>query len=99
MVLALYNECRQLFNANGIAQEDNRGLRATVDAQTARIHELETDVLEERNRAEALRKQLQEANRWLVRVVQEVRDRTEGMLVECVTLVEQVVDGKVLDEG
>ena len=59
-----------------------------MDAQTIRIHELETD---ERNRAEALRKQLQEANRRLVRVVQEVRGRTKGMLVECVTLVDQIL--------
>ena len=84
---------------NRIAQEDNRELKATVDAQTVRIHELETNVLEEQNRAEALHEQLQEAKHRLVRVVHEIRDRTEGMMAECVTLVEQVVDGKILDEG
>ncbi|XP_027174459.1 protein FAR1-RELATED SEQUENCE 6-like [Coffea eugenioides] len=82
-----------------IAQEDNRELRATVDAQTIRIHELETNVLEEQNRAEALREQLQEVKRRLVRVVHEIRGRTEGMMAECMTLVEQMVDSKILDKG
>ena len=99
MVLSVVNDWRQLSNANRIVQEDNRELRATVDVQTVRIHELETNVLEERNRVKALHEQFQEANHRLSRVVQEVKDRTERMMAECVTLVEQIVDGKILDEG
>ena len=41
---------------------------------------------------------LQEAKHRLGRVVHEVRDRTEGMMAECVTLVKQVMDGTLLDE-
>ena len=71
----------------------------TVDAQTIRIHELEMNVLEERNRVEALCEQFRETNPRLGRVVQELRDQTNGMIAECLILVEQVVDGKILDEG
>ena len=31
--------------------------------------------------------------------MQEVRDRTDGMMAKCMTFVEQVVDSKILDEG
>ena len=56
------------------------------------------DALEEQKKAKTLREQLQEAKSQLVRVVHEIRDRTEGMMAEYVILVEQVVDGKILDE-
>ena len=55
VVLAVIDDWRRLFEENRAVQEDNRELRATVDVQTARIHELETDVLEEQKKAEALR--------------------------------------------
>ena len=68
-----------------------------MDVQTVRIYELETNVREERKKAETLRKQLQEAKSRLARVVHEIRDRIEGMIAECITLIEQVEDGKILD--
>ena len=43
--------------------------------------------------------QLQEVKSRLARIVHEVTDRTEGMMAECVILVEQVVNGKILDKG
>ena len=99
MVLAVNEDRGLLSEETRMVREDNLGLRATVDVQTVRVHELEIDVLEERKKAETLREQLQEVKRQLARVVHEIRDRTEGMMAECVTLVEQVVDGKILDEG
>ena len=41
--------------------------------------------------------QLREAKSRLARVVYEIRDWTEGLMAESVTLVEQVEDGKILD--
>ena len=97
MVLAVIDDWKRLSEEIRVVREDNERLRVTVDVQTARIHELETDVLEGRKKAEALREQFQEAKCRLTRVIHEVRDQTEGMMAECVTLVEQVVDGKILD--
>mgnify|MGYP004716960975 CR=1 FL=1 len=68
-----------------------------MDVQTARIHELGTDVLEEWKKVETLHKQFQEAKSRLAKVVHEIRDRSEEMIAECVTLVEQVEDGKIFD--
>ena len=52
VVLAVIGDWRQLSKANRIAQEDYRELKAIVDAQTARIQELEARLLEERQRVD-----------------------------------------------
>ena len=59
--------------------------------QGARIRELEAFVLEKQERTNAFREQAQEANCRLVRVVREVRDRTDNILTECGALVGEVV--------
>ena len=98
-MLAVIDDQRRFFEEIRIVREDNRELRTTVDVQTVRIHELETDVLEERKKAETLHEQLQETKHRLARAVYEIRKRTERMTAEGVTLVKQVVDDKILDEG
>ena len=91
VVLAINDDWKWLSEEIRVVREDNLGLSANVDVQTARVHELETDVLEERKKVETLREQFQEVKRQLVRVVHEVRDRIEGMMAECIT--------KILDDG
>ena len=54
--------------------------------------------LKNEEKTKALCEQLQEVKSRLVRIVCEVRDRTKGVMAECVILVEQVVNGKILDE-
>ena len=43
--------------------------------------------------------QFQKAKSRLARVVHEIGDRTDESMPGCVTLVEQVVNGRILDEG
>ena len=58
-------------------------MRATMEAQTVRIQELETRVLEERQRADASHAQLQVIDGRLVQIVEEVRDRVDSIMAEC----------------
>ena len=50
VVLAVNDDRKWLSEEIRVVRENNLGLRANVDVQTARAHELETDVLEERKK-------------------------------------------------
>ena len=91
VVKAIVNKREQLSKANRVAQAEIQRLTAMVETQAARIHELEENVQEEQGRANALHGQFQAINGQLTRVVQEVKDRTEGIITECGTLIEQVI--------
>ena len=45
-MLALIDDWRWLSEETRVVREDNRELRVTVDVQNARVHELETDILD-----------------------------------------------------
>ena len=58
-----------------VARAEMKVMRATMEAQTARIQELETRVLEERQRADASHAQIQATDGRLIRIVEEMRPR------------------------
>ena len=61
MVLAIIDDRRQLSEKTRVVRGDNRELRATVNVQIIRIHELETEILEGRKKTEAPYEQLRKA--------------------------------------
>ena len=52
-----------------------------------------------KEKTKAPSEQLQGAKNRLVRVVHEIRDRTDKSMAGCVTLVEQVKNDKILNKG
>ena len=70
--------------------DGNRASTVSPSSTGARIRELETSVLEEQERTNAFREQVQAANGRLVQVVRDVRDRTDRILTECGAVVEDV---------
>ena len=85
-------------SANRRCQTEIERLQAVLRVQDARIRELEASVLEKQERTNAFREQAQAANGRLVRVVGDVRDRTDRILTECRALVEDVVQN-LAEEG
>ena len=82
---------RRLGRANRRGQTEIERLRAARRVHSGRIRELEASVLEEQQRTDAFREQTQAATGRLVRVVGDVRDRTDRILTECEGLVDDVV--------
>ena len=68
-----------------------------MEAQTARIQELEVRVLEERQRADASYAQFQETEGCLIQVVQEARNRVDSIMVECVTMTKRLEEALLGD--
>ena len=56
-------------------------------------------ILEEQERTNAFREQVQEANGRLVQIERKIRDRTDNILTECGALVEEVVQVNLVGEG
>ena len=67
-------------------------LNAIVDAQGARIIELEGTVIDERTGAEAAYDEFQRTRVRLVGIVEEVRDRAVGILTDTTMLIEEMID-------
>ena len=80
-------------SANRRCQTEIERLQVVLRVQGARIREFEDSVLEEQERTNAFREQAQAANSRLVRVIGDVRDRTDRILTECRVLVEDVAQG------
>ena len=66
------------MNTNRALLQEVEELRVMVDAQGARIAELDGMVVDELARAEATRDELQRTRTRLVRVVEEVKDRASS---------------------
>ena len=71
LVLQVVEERRQLTRDLRIARAKREEMEATMEAQAARIQELEARVLEERQRADASHARFQEIEGRLIRIVQE----------------------------
>ena len=69
-----------------IARAEREEMEATMEAQAARIQELEARVLEERQRADASHAQFQETEGRLIWIVEETGNRVDGIMVKCVTM-------------
>ena len=52
-MLVIIDDRRRLSEENTVVRGNDRGFGATVDAQTIRIHELETEVLDGGKKTEA----------------------------------------------
>ena len=91
VVLAVDDERRRLGSANRRCQTEIERLQAALRVHSARIRELEASVLEKQERTNAFREQAQATTSRLVRVVGDVRDRTDHILTECRALVDDVV--------
>ena len=63
-----------------------------VNAQSARIVELEGTVVDEIVWAEAARDELQRARARLTRIGEEVRDRATGILADTTMLIDEMMD-------
>nr|XP_027067612.1 uncharacterized protein LOC113693248 [Coffea arabica] len=93
LVLSIDNERRQLWISNRALLEQVEELRAIVEAQSARIVELEGTVIDKRVRDMAARDQVQRTRARLVRIVKEIKERAAGILTDTTMLINEVVDG------
>ena len=92
LVLSLDDERRQLVNTNRALLQEVEELSVTVDAQGARIVELEETVVNEIARTEAARDEVWRVRGQLTRIVEEVRDRVSGILAGTSMLIDEVMD-------
>ena len=99
MVLTIANKRRRLANANREAETESERLRAVLKMLGDRIREFKASILEKQKRTNAFREQVQEVNGRLIRVVREIRDRTENILTEYVVLIEEVVQVNLTKES
>ena len=92
LVLSIDDENRKLVVTNMALFQEIEELNVMVDAQGARIVELEGTVIDEWTRAEAASNEFQRTRARLARVVKEVRDRAVGILADTTMLIEEVID-------
>ncbi|XP_071933817.1 uncharacterized protein [Coffea arabica] len=90
VVLGVVEERRRLTHDLRVARAEREEMRATIEAQAARIQELEAWVLEERQRVGASYAQFQATDRHLIQIVEEVENRADGIMVECVTMADHI---------
>ena len=81
-----------MVNTNRPLLQEIEELSAIVDAQGARIIELEGTVVDELVRAETARDELQRVMVWLIRIGEEVQDRVFGILADATMLIDEVMD-------
>ena len=92
LVLSLDNERHQLVNTNRTLLQEIEELSIMVNAQSARIVELEGTVVDEMARAEATHDEIQRARARLTRIGEEIRDRASGILAEAIMLIDEVME-------
>ena len=71
-----------------VVREDNRELRATVNARLLEFLNWRRKYLRNEEKTKAPFEQVHEVKSRLARIVHKIRDRTEGMMAECFILVE-----------
>ncbi|XP_071939953.1 uncharacterized protein [Coffea arabica] len=91
VVVAVLNKRRRLRHATVRDHTEMVRLRDIMRMQADRIRELQENIATEQERMNTLREQLQVVNDRLTRVVQEVRDRSEGIINECEALIQGVI--------
>ena len=92
LVLSIDDGRRQLMNTNRALLQGIEELSAMVDAQGARIEELEGTVVDEMARTEAARNELQRVRARLTRIGKKIRDWASGILIDTTTLIEEVIE-------
>ena len=90
MVLGVVKKRKQLTHDLRITRVEREEMRATMEAQTVRIQELEARILEERQRANTSHTQFQTTDGRLIRIVEEVRNCVDGIMAECATMADRI---------
>ena len=97
LVLGVAEERRQLTCYLRVALVEREEIEAIMEAQAARIQELEVRVLEERQRADASHAQYQETEGRLIQIVQEVGNRADGIMAECGVMYDRIEEALLGD--
>mgnify|MGYP004710702391 CR=1 FL=1 len=99
MVVAVLDERKRLRHAAARDHTEMLRLKGIMRMQADRIEELQGDIAMEQERTNAHREQLQVANNHLTNAVREARDRSCGIIAECETLVQGVLEASVQAEA